>query len=141
MSNTHAQSRKITCFLIKLSLVTLLLGSCSRAQQLGIGETPQEILDRKLNNPEAILTPNQSITLLNHCAELGEQNAATAAEKTVSIFVGNTGAGKSTTINALMGCQMKAVRSRELGLPGIKKIVIVDPESPHKAIMPIGHGG
>jgi hypothetical protein len=67
MSNTHAQSRKIICFLIRLSLVTLLLGSCSRSQQLGIGETPQEILDRKLNNPEAILTPDQSVTLLCLC--------------------------------------------------------------------------
>jgi hypothetical protein len=67
MSNTHSQFRKVTCFLIRLSLVTLLLGSCSRSQQLGMGETSQEILDRKLNNPEAILTPDQSITLRDLC--------------------------------------------------------------------------
>jgi hypothetical protein len=103
-------------------------------------DDPQEILNNKLRDPEAVLTPNQSITLLNHCAELGEQNAAPAAEKTVSIFAGNTGAGKSTTLNALLGCQMKAVRPRELGLPGVKRIVVVDPESPRAEIIPIGHG-
>jgi flagellar biosynthesis GTPase FlhF len=86
-----------------------------------IFSSPQEILDYKLRNPETALTPDQSITLLNHCAELSEQNAAPTAEKTVSIFAGNTGAGKSTTLNALLGCQMKAVKPRELGLPGIKK--------------------
>jgi hypothetical protein len=105
-------------------------------------DTPQEILDNKLHDPEAVLTPNQSITLLNHCAELGEQNAAPAAEKTVSIFAGNTGAGKSTTLNALLGCRMKAVRPRELGLSGVNRtVVVVDPESPRKEVLPIGHHG
>ena len=101
--------------------------------------SPQEILDQKLNNPKAILTPNQSISLLNYCTQLGEQHAAHAVEKTVSIFAGNTGAGKSTTLNALLGCQMKAVKPRELGLPGTKRIVIVDPESPREEVMPTGH--
>ena len=86
-----------------------------------IFSSPQELLDAKLANPNRGLTPDQSITLLNHCTELGEQNAAPAAEKTVSIFAGNTGAGKSTTINALLGCQMKAVKPRELGLSGLEK--------------------
>ena len=103
--------------------------------------TPQEILDNGLNEPEAVLTPNQSIALLNHCVELGEQNAAPAAGKTVSIFAGNTGVGKSTTLNALLGCRMKAVRPIELGLPGLRRIVAVDPESPLGEILPIGHHG
>jgi hypothetical protein len=126
---------------ILLSLATVLLGSCSRAHQLGVGDTPQEILDNKLRDPEAVLTPSQSITLLNHCVELGEQNEAPAAGKTVSIFAGNTGAGKSTTLNALLGCQMKAVRPRELGLPGAGRMVVVDPESPREEVLPIGHHG
>jgi hypothetical protein len=103
--------------------------------------TLQELLEMKLRDSEAVLTPNQSITLLSHCAELGEQDAALAAEKTVSIFAGNTGAGKSTTLNALLGCQMKVVRSRELGLPGARKMIVVDPESPREEVMPIGHHG
>ena len=67
MSNTHSQSRKVTCFLIRLSLITLLLGSCSRSQQLGVQDDPQEILNNKLRDPGAVLTPNQSITLLCLC--------------------------------------------------------------------------
>jgi hypothetical protein len=122
-----------------LFLGTILLGSCSRSHQLGMEESPQELLDMTLRDSEAVLTPSQSITLLNHCAELGEQNAALAAEKTVSIFAGNTGVGKSTTLNALLGCQMKVVRSRELGLPGARKMIVVDPESPREEVMPIGH--
>jgi energy-coupling factor transporter ATP-binding protein EcfA2 len=141
MPTAHSHPRGIACFLIRISLVTLLLGSCSRPHQLGMEDDPQEILDNKLRNPEAVLTPDQSITLLNHCAELGEQNAAHAANKIVTMVVGNTGAGKSTTLNALLGCQMKAVRPRELGLPGVKRIVIVDPESSRKEVMPIGHHG
>jgi hypothetical protein len=141
MYTTYLQSRKSMYHVILLSLATVLLGSCSRAHQLGIGDTPQEILDNKLRDPEAVLTPSQSITLLNHCVELGEQNEAPAAGKTVSIFAGNTGAGKSTTLNALLGCQMKAVRPRELGLPGAGRMVVVDPESPREEVLPIGHHG
>ena len=125
--------------ILLLSLSAGLLGGCIRSQQLGMEDNPEEILEKKLNNPEAILTPSPSISLINYCTQLGEQNAAYVAEKTVSIFVGNTGAGKSTTLNALLGCQMKAVKPRELGLPGTKRIVIVDPESPREEVMPTGH--
>jgi hypothetical protein len=98
--------------------------------------TPQEILDNKLRNPEAVLTPNQSITLLNHCVELGEQNSAPAAEKTVSIFAGDAGSGKSTTLNALLGCQMKAEMDEFE-----EERIAVDPESPREEVLPIGHHG
>ena len=121
----HTLFSNTTYRILLLSLGAGLLGSCSRSQQLGVQDDPQEILNNKLRDPGAVLTPNQSITLLNHCAELGEQNAATATEKTVSIFVGNTGAGKSTTINALMGCRMREeIDGRD------EEIIIVDPESP-----------
>jgi hypothetical protein len=103
--------------------------------------SPQEILNNKLHNPDTVLTPDESITLLNHGVELGEQHVTRAAEKIVSIFVGNTGAGKSTTLNALLGCQMQAVRPIAVGLPGARSIIVVDPESPHQEIMPIGHHG
>jgi hypothetical protein len=139
MCTSYSTLSRFTYLIVLLSLGAGLLGSCNRAQQLGMKDNPQEILNHELNAPEAVLTPNQSITLLNHCAELGEQNAARAAKKTVSIFAGNTGAGKSTTLNALLGCQMKAVKPSELGLPGLKRVVVVDPESPRKEVMPIGH--
>ncbi|MCU0318332.1 MAG: hypothetical protein MUC61_03300 [Amoebophilaceae bacterium] len=97
---------------------------------------PEEILERKLNNPKAILTPDQSISLINYCTELGEQHAAHTAEKTISIFAGNIGAGKSTTINALLGCRMRAEFDDETD----EEIIIVDPSSPFEEFMPIGHG-
>jgi energy-coupling factor transporter ATP-binding protein EcfA2 len=140
MYTRYAPSKKSIYIILLLSLGILLLGSCNRAHHLGMEDNPQEILNTKLNNPQAVLTPNQSISLINYCATLGEHNAAPAASKEVLMVLGNTGTGKSTTLNALLGCKMKAVRPREVGLPGIKKIVIVDPESPRKEVMPIGHG-
>jgi energy-coupling factor transporter ATP-binding protein EcfA2 len=104
-------------------------------------DNPEEILERKLNNPQAELTPNQSISLLNHCAQLGAQNAVPAANREAHVVLGNTGSGKSTTINALMGCRMKRVTPAELGLSGSRRVFIVDPESPRAEVMPIGHGG
>jgi flagellar biosynthesis GTPase FlhF len=60
---------------------------------------PQEVLVTKLHNPDAALTPNQSISLINYCATLGEQNAVQAADKEIVMVLGNAGAGKSTTVN------------------------------------------
>jgi energy-coupling factor transporter ATP-binding protein EcfA2 len=97
---------------------------------------PQEILERKLNNPDQVLTPNQSISLLNHCTQLGTQRAAHAADKDAHVVLGNTGVGKSTTLNALLGCQMKA-EADEFG----DQRIVVDPDSNVREVMPIGHGG
>ncbi len=102
---------------------------------------PQEILDIKLNNPHAALTPNQSISLITHCAQLGEQNATLSADRETCLVLGNTGAGKSTTVNYLMGCEMKLVKPSELHLSGVRKVIMVDPGSTRAEVMPIGHGG
>ena len=126
--------------IILLSLATILLSSCSRAHQLGMGDNPQVILNTKLNNPHAELTSKQSISLVNHCATLGEQNAVQAAGKEVLMVLGNTGTGKSTLLNCLLGCEMKLVKPRELGLLGVKKVVVVDPKSTRPEVVTIGHG-
>ena len=47
-----------------------LLSSCNQSHQLGMEDNPQEILDRKLDDPQSVLTPSESITLLNHDGEL-----------------------------------------------------------------------
>ncbi len=101
---------------------------------------PQEILEMKLNAPETVLTSNQSISLVNHCAQLGEQNAAMAKDKEVCLALGNTGVGKSTFLNGVVGHKLKLVRLRELGLKGMKKVIIVDPDSTEAEAIPIGHG-
>ena len=106
-------------------------------------ETPltlPEILNTKLNNPHVELTPNQSISLVNHCATLGEENAVQAAGKEVLMVLGNTGTGKSTLLNCLLGCKMKLVKPRALGLSGVKRVAVVDPESIRPEVVIIGHG-
>ena len=102
--------------------------------------SPQELLDRQLNNPCVVLTPDQSISLVNHCAGLGEQRSAVAQNKEVCLVLGNTGSGKSTFLNYLMGCTMKSVQPGALGLPGVRRVITVDPDSAIPEVMPIGHG-
>ena len=133
-------TKKLIYRLTLLSLTTNLLSSCSPSHQLGVADNPQALLDRKLNDPHAVLTPAQSISLVNHCTELGERNAAVGQNKEACLVLGNTGAGKSTFLNYMMGCKLKAVRPGELGLPGAKKVIIVDPDSAIPAVMPVGHG-
>jgi len=123
-----------------LFLGTILLGSCGRSHQLGMEESPQELLDMKLADPNRKLSTTQSITLLNHCAQLGEENAAFATDKKVVMVLGNTGAGKSTFLNYLMGARMELVYPEDLDLPGEQEVVVVAQNSPRPEIMPIGHG-
>jgi hypothetical protein len=70
MHTVCVQFRRSSYSTMLLVLGTMLIGSCGRSQQLGMEDDPQEILDKKLRNPEAVLTPNQSIALVNHCAEI-----------------------------------------------------------------------
>ena len=114
--------------------ITLLCG-CNPSHQLGMEDNPQELLERALNDPDMILNPNQSISVMNHGAQLGERNAAPAADKIAITVMGNTGAGKSTTVNCLVGCRMSA----EEGEWG-EETISVDPNSTIPEVMPIGHG-
>lgn len=62
--------------------------------------------------------------------------------KDAVVVLGNTGAGKSTTINYLFGCRMQKFKPQEIGFYGLKKVVVVQPTSMGGTIdeiMPIGH--
>ena len=100
----------------------------------------QEILARKLSDPRKELSAAEGISLITYCAQLGEENAASATGKEVVLVLGNTGVGKSTAVNYLMGCEMKLVKPSELGLEGSKRVVIVNAEGTRPEVMPIGHG-
>ncbi len=143
MYTIHSQSRKSTYSTMLLALVTLLLGSCSRAHQLGMEDNPEEILERKLNEPRTELTPTQSVSLLGHCVALGEQNAATVANKSAITTLGETGTGKSTSVNYWVGCEMTRKTPEELEALGIQvgleDVIVVDPESTKPEVAPIGH--
>ena len=108
-------------------------------------DNPQEILDRKLNNPNTVLTPNQSISLVSHCAELGDRNAADADDKNAIAIAGVTGSGKSTTANYWLGCDMVRRTPEEqdtMGIQGaLEDVIIVDPNSTQPEVAAIGHDG
>jgi hypothetical protein len=53
--------------------------------------------------------------------------------------IGNTGAGKSTFLNYLIGCKLQLEDPEVLGIPGLDDIVIVSADSRVKEVMPIGH--
>ncbi|MCU0318016.1 MAG: hypothetical protein MUC61_01580, partial [Amoebophilaceae bacterium] len=126
--------------MVLLSLGTILLSSCSRSHQLGVNANPQDILATKLDDPHYELSPAESISLIEHCARLSGGSAAHANGKEVTLVLGNTGAGKSTFLNCLMGCEMKLVKPSELNIAGTKKVVVVAPDSARSEVMPIGHG-
>ena len=123
-----------------LLLAAIMLYGCGQARQLGVETEPQELLNEKLANPSRVLSTTESISLIDHCAQLGEQNAEHANNKDVVMTLGNTGTGKSTFLNALLGCKMKLVKPGEVGVKGSKKkVVVVDPESTQPEIVSIGH--
>ena len=106
MYTTNQMFSEFLFHIALLVLGTTLLSSCDQSQQLGIEDNPQELLERKLNDPDTVLTPDQSISIISHGTQPGEQNATNAADKVVTVFMGNTGAGKSATINSLMRREM-----------------------------------
>ena len=85
------------------------------------------LLQDKLRDPNKQISLENSINLLLHCVQLGDEEAIKAKDKEIVIFIGNTGSGKSTTINFIYGCSMVLKTPKELGVKGIKKLVVVLP--------------
>jgi energy-coupling factor transporter ATP-binding protein EcfA2 len=94
--------------------------------------SPRELLDAKLKNPKFELNSLQSISLIQFCSESGRQNLGVREAKEVVFVLGNTGSGKSTFLNYIMGCTMAE------SMP--EPVVVVSPESKRSEIIPIGHG-
>lgn len=89
---------------------------------------PAALLDRKLENPALPLNSEQSIALLSHCIQLGVKEAKKAKGADLTVCIGNTGSGKSTLVNYLLGCTMQKMLPSKLGLPdGLGKVVTVKP--------------
>jgi energy-coupling factor transporter ATP-binding protein EcfA2 len=107
-------------------------------------DNPQEILDMKLANPNRELSPTQRISLVNHCATLGQQNAAATTDREAVTILGETGTGKSTSINHWMGCRMELRTLEELEEMGIEgeteDVIVVHPDSERPGVASIGHG-
>src|SRR5690348_7604266 len=89
----------------------------------------ENLLKLKLDKPDYQLTSEQSIDLLMHCIERGTKETQKAKGKEIVAVIGNTGAGKSTFINYLYGCEMLRKSPKELGVTGTEKIVVVKSRS------------
>ena len=102
-----------------------------------------KLIQDKLDHPNKQLTTDESIHLISECIQQGEAQSQKALNEEVIIFIGNTGAGKSTTVNYLSGCTLELKPYKELGVSGIGKAVVVKPAEQggkKNEIMPIGHG-
>ncbi len=142
---TSSKIIRHVCAISLLFLGTILLGSCSQPHQLGVAENPQDILDAKLANPNQKLSTQDSIALMQYCTELGQQNAAATTDKEAVTILGGTGAGKSTSVNYWIGCDMVLKTMKELEEMGIEDMLenalIVHPDSERPGVASIGHGG
>ena len=102
----------------------------------------ESALKRMLAEPHATFTIAESIDIISECLEQGNCNANQIRGQEALFVIGNTGAGKSTTVNYLCGCKMQFKMRKELGLVGGGKVCVVIPKKeggPKDEIMQIGH--
>jgi energy-coupling factor transporter ATP-binding protein EcfA2 len=101
------------------------------------------LISQKLKSPMIEFeNVESSITLLQTCIAYGEARAEEMKGKDSVIIIGNTGAGKSTTINYLAGCTMRCIDPLDMDLPGLESLIVVTPVSEGGArdeVMQIGH--
>jgi energy-coupling factor transporter ATP-binding protein EcfA2 len=117
-----------------------LLGGMPEASSETEGTTGRSPLARKLEDPECVLSESESIELLTSCVATGVEHAEQVKDKEAVIVIGDTGVGKSTFINYLLGCTMveKALED------AYENAVAVQPRSEGGScdeVMPIGHKG
>ncbi|WP_213156044.1 GTPase [Neochlamydia sp. AcF65] len=102
------------------------------------------LLEAKLKYPSFKLSEQESLAVLMEGIRHGQNVASQAANKHIVAFIGLTGAGKSTLVNDLCGCDLLFKRPRELGFCGLSKVAAVKPH--HQGgkldeITPIRHSG
>ena len=100
------------------------------------------LIQQKLKNPHQEFSLEDSIGLLLQCIRNGDLETNKAKGKESVIFIGNTGSGKSTTINYLYGCTMESKDPEELKIEGFENVIVVKPTQSGGSLdelMPIGH--
>ncbi|XRB03151.1 ubiquitin carboxyl-terminal hydrolase [Pycnococcus provasolii] len=97
-----------------------------------------DIALRKLENPQLQLNADQQLEVLEACIAAGKQQAVRATDKQLVMVIGNTGAGKSTLVNYLHGCQMELHKTTD-DKGKKKKVIRVREDSSPPELMVIGH--
>jgi len=101
----------------------------------GTKSSPDSFLEQTLSSK--IIADNlpaiDQLRVLIEVVEHGEKQVRKAAENELLVIVGNTGAGKSTFINYLGGCEMEVID------PDITQAVGVKPGSAVAPLTDIGH--
>lgn len=116
--------------ILLLNLSLIALASASQDERAKIAPQHEMTrIDALLAKGATDRTTDEKIELFNYLLRHGEEEAQKAKGKDVVVVFGNTGAGKSTWINSMYGCQM--ARDDEGN-------VIVDPLSPVKEVATIG---
>ena len=106
-------------------------------EQIAAGKSPEEVyplIAERLADPEKTFSRSDQIRLLTDCVRYGRVNAEALSGKDAIVVLGNTGAGKSTFINYLAGCELEEKRVR-----GRRHVLVVKDQS--LEVAPIGHGG
>jgi energy-coupling factor transporter ATP-binding protein EcfA2 len=111
---------------ILLALMGLGITKAVNADDTIDGE--QAIIDGILNKDPRKRSIEETIKLFNYLKKNSDEETRKAKGKDVIIFLGNTGAGKSTLINFLYGCTMIDVNGE----------ILVDPKSTVKKVAEIG---
>ena len=105
-------------------------------EQIAARKSPEEVyplIAERLADPEKTFSRSDQIRLLTDCVRYGRVNAEALSGKDAIVVLGNTGAGKSTFINYLAGCQLEKKRVR-----GRRHVLVVKDQS--LEVAPIGHG-
>ena len=67
------------------------------------------VVQKMLNNPNTKLRVDESLEVIQCCVELGKEAATRAEDWHAVVVIGNTGAGKSTLVNFLHGCDLESI--------------------------------
>lgn len=97
----------------------------------------EQILQNKLNSPTYPLSPEERIALLTYCIEKGKTEVQKIQETggCLIVVLGNTGAGKSTFVNAMCERTMERIDPEDLGIKSPHSEIVITKDE----ITPIGH--
>ena len=131
---------------ISLWLKERLDAKTSRARRLSaqpVGKVEESallpVVKEKLADASKVLNVQERLDCIGNCIDIGIARAEHARGCRAVIFVGNTGAGKSTTVNYLVGCEMESVKKKDIGIKESGRVIRVKKDSEIPERTTIGH--